>query len=81
MPLLQVPNVPQDMYARLSLAAQRQNLTIAQQTIVLIQKGLGAPQSNKGRRCSALERSRTRLVPRQAREADYTVFVREDRTR
>jgi hypothetical protein len=40
MPLLQVRDFPADVYEEISFEAKRQNRTIAQQTIVLIQKGL-----------------------------------------
>jgi len=50
MPLLQVRDFPEDIYAEVSYIARRQNRTIAQQVIVLIKKGLGEDESNRERR-------------------------------
>ncbi|MDR1589208.1 MAG: hypothetical protein LBS51_03335 [Oscillospiraceae bacterium] len=81
MPLLQVRDFPEDIYKEITFEARRQNRTIAQQTIILIKKGLGEEISNKERRKLALERTFSRRVPPNAKIADYVRFVREDRER
>jgi len=81
MPLLQVRNFPQDIYEEITFEARRQNRTIAQQTIVLIKKGLQEEMSNKERRRLAIEKTFSRNVPSSAKLMDYAGFVREDRER
>jgi len=81
MPLLQVRDFPEDTYEEITFEAGRQNRTIAQQTVVLIRKGLGEEISNRERRRLAIERTNKRNVPQSAKSADYVKFVREDRDR
>ncbi|MDR2370030.1 MAG: hypothetical protein LBD71_01000 [Treponema sp.] len=81
MPLLQVRDFPEDIYGEITFEAHRQNRTIAQQTIVLIKKGLGEEMPNKERRKLAIESTFSRNIPRDAKIADYVKFVREDRER
>lgn len=40
MPLLQVRGCPEDLYKKVAQVAKRQNRTIAQQVVVLLEKGL-----------------------------------------
>ncbi|MDR2481606.1 MAG: hypothetical protein LBD07_04865 [Spirochaetaceae bacterium] len=79
MPLLQVRDFPKDIYEEITFEAHRQNRTIAQQTIILIKKGLGEELSNKERRKRAIERTFARKVPQSAQSIDYIPFIREDR--
>jgi hypothetical protein len=81
MPLLQVRDFPEDIYEEITFEAHRQNRTIAQQTIILIKKGLGEELSNKGRRRLALERTFSRDVPQNVKIVDYVKLVRKDRDR
>jgi hypothetical protein len=81
MPLLQVRDFPEDVYEEITFEAHRRNRTIAQQTIILIKKGLGEEMSNKERRRLAVERTFSRNVPQNAKLADYVKFVRADRNR
>jgi hypothetical protein len=81
MPLLQVRDFPEDVYEEITFEARRQNRTIAQQTIILIKKGLGEEMSNKERRRLAVERTFSRNVPYNVKAVDYVTFVREDRGR
>ena len=81
MPLLQVRDFPDDIYEAISLEARRQNRTIAQQTIVLIKKGLGKEISNRERRERAIEKAKARNIPEKAKSLDYVQLVREDRVR
>jgi hypothetical protein len=81
MPLLQVRDFPEDVYEEITFEARRQNRTIAQQTIILIKKGLGEEMSNKERRRLAVERTFARNVPQNVKSVDYVQFIREDRDR
>jgi len=81
MPLLQVRDFPQDIYEEITFEARKQNRTIAQQTIVLIKKGLQEEISNRERRRMAIEKTFSRSMPSNAKSADYVRLVREDRDR
>jgi hypothetical protein len=81
MPLLQVRDFPEDIYEEITLEARRQNRTIAQQTIVLIKKGLGDKNSNQERRRLAIERANSRIIPETVKSIDFVKLIREDRER
>jgi len=81
MPLLQVRDFPDDIYQEITFEAKRQNRTIAQQTIVLIKKGLGGEIPNRERRRLAIEKTNERDIPENAKSLDYIKFIREDRNR
>ena len=81
MPLLQVRNFPDDIYKEISFEARRQHRTIAQQTIVLIKKGLGEEISNMERRVLAIKKTKERKIPKTAKSLDHVKLIREDRDR
>ena len=81
MPLLQVRDFPKDIYDEITFEAERQKRTIAQQSIILIKKGLGRKISNKERRRLAVERTFSRNIPESAKSMDYVKSIREDRER
>ena len=81
MPLLQVRDFPQDIYEEIAFEAKRQNRTIAQQTVVLIKKGLGEEISNLERRRRLLDEIKIRDIPKKAKEIDHVKWIREDRER
>jgi len=81
MPLLQVRDFPADIYEEITFEARRQNRTIAQQTVVLIKKGLQEEISNRERRRLAIEKTFSRNMPMNAKSLDYVKLVREDRER
>ena len=81
MPLLQVRDFPADIYEEIIFDAKRQNRTIAQQTIVLIKKGLNEEVSNKERRRRLLERINSRVIPEEVKAIDVVKWIREDRNR
>jgi hypothetical protein len=70
MPLLQVRDFPEDMYKKITIAARKQNRTIAQQVVVLLEKSLGQEQPNIERRKQVLEKIRTMDIPTAAMEID-----------
>lgn len=81
MPLLQVRECPEDIYKKISLVAKRQKRTIAQQIIVLLEKGLGQDLSNSERRKQLLIKIEKRAIPEEAKKVDAVALIREDRDR
>ena len=81
MPLLQVRDFPNDIYEEITFEANRQNRTIAQQTIVLLKRGLGEEISNQERRRLAIEKIKERNIPQKAKSIDHVKLIREDRNR
>ena len=81
MPLLQVRECPEDIYKKITLVAKSENRSIAQQVIVLLEKGLGQEQSNSERRRKLLERIETREIENKAKDIDIVAMIREDRER
>lgn len=81
MPLLQVRECPEDIYRKISLVARKQNRTIAQQIIVLLEKGLGQELPNIERRKQLLDKIEKRNIPDEVKHIDAVALVREDRER
>ena len=81
MPLLQVRNFPEDIFKEITFEAQRQNRTIAQQTVVLIKKGLGEEISTQERRRQAIEKTKKQSIPQKVKNLDHVKLIREDRAR
>jgi hypothetical protein len=81
MPLLQVRDFPEDIYKKIVSAAKKQNRTIAQQTVVLLEKSLGLDQSNRERRKQLLKKIDGREIANVVKEIDAAAMVREDRMR
>jgi len=80
MALLQVRNFPDDKYEAISKMAKKERRTIAQQTILLIDKGL-ADGNDISRRQRAIERTLSRPVPEWMKNVDTAAMIREDRDR
>ena len=81
MPLLQVRECPEDIYRKVALVAKKQNRTIAQQVVVLLEKSLGQEQSNLERRKQVLEKIENRKIPDNVKCIDEVALLREDRDR
>jgi hypothetical protein len=81
MPLLQVRECPEDVYKKVALVAKRQNRTIAQQVVVLLEKGLGQEESNIERRKQLLSKIESRHISDKAKAIDAVALIREDRDR
>ncbi len=81
MPLLQVRDCPEDLYKKISIHARRQNRTIAQQIVVILEKGLGQEISNNERRKQLLDKIEKREVPKNVSKIDDVALIREDRNR
>jgi hypothetical protein len=81
MPLLQVRDCPEDIYKKISHDAKKQNRTIAQQVLVVIERGLGQERPNIERRKELLDRIEARTISERANEIDDVKILREDRDR
>ena len=81
MALLQVRDCPDDIYKKIATVAKKQNRTIAQQVLVLLQKGLGQEQSNIERRNQLIERIEKRKIDEKIKAIDAVALIREDRDR
>ncbi len=81
MPLLQVRECPEDVYKKVALVAKRQNRTIAQQVVVLLEKGLGQEESNIERRKQLLSKIESRHISDNVKAIDAVALIREDRDR
>jgi hypothetical protein len=79
MPLLQVRGCPEDLYKKVALVAKRQNRTIAQQVVVLLEKGLGQEESNREKRKQLLAKIESRSVPEKAKTIGAVALIREER--
>jgi len=81
MPLLQVRDCPEDIYKKISFWAKKQNRTIAQQVISILEKGLQLEQPNIERRKALLEKIGSRVIKKEVNEIDDVALLREDRNR
>ena len=81
MPLLQVRECPEDIYRKISYVAKNENRTIAQQVVVLLEKGLGQQESNIERRKRLLEKLQNRKISSDIKIMDPVSLIREDRDR
>jgi hypothetical protein len=81
MPLLQVRDFPEDVYDEISMVARKEHRTIAQQALVLIQKGLGKEETNKERRMRLIEKCNARVISDEIKAIDDAALIREDRGR
>ncbi|MFP3043856.1 hypothetical protein LQZ19_18745 [Treponema primitia] len=81
MPLLQVRDFPEDIYKKISIVAEKEHRTIAQQTIVLIKNSLGLEESNKERRKQLIRKCNARIIPNEVKSLDAAKLIREDRER
>ena len=81
MPLLQVRDCPEDIYKKISIYAKRQNRTIAQQILIILEKGLKQEQSNIERRKQLIEKIEERKITEKVKMMDDVELIREDRNR
>jgi plasmid stability protein len=80
-PLLQVRDLPEDLYEKLSAVAAADNCSIAQETIVLLRKALGLQEERSLRRKKFFEEIKTRKIVGVNSFPDAVALVREDRER
>jgi hypothetical protein len=80
MPTLQVRDLPEDVYIQLSYLAEKENRSLAQQTIVLLKEGMVKKLGSKERRGKLLEKIRTLDID-HLDLPDPVDMIREDRDR
>lgn len=81
MALLQVRDVPDELYEKLAQVAEAEHRSISQETIVLLKKALEFQQERVSRRKAVLAKIKATKLPNAAEFADPAVLVREDRDR
>jgi len=82
MPLLQVREFPQDVYALLALAAEQEKRSITQQTIFMLEQQLkGSVSKDKLRRTQILEQLQTLHLSLPSQAPDSVELVRNERDR
>ena len=81
MPLLQVRDMPEDLYEKLSQVAEADHRSIAQETIILLKKALNLTDERKARRKRVLEEIKERKIPNSDKFPDPAELIREDRNR
>jgi hypothetical protein len=79
MPLLQVRDVPKEVYEKLSLTARMENRSIAQQTIVLLKTALNITEERMIRRKSVFQEIDTLNIKNADKFPDPARLIREDR--
>jgi plasmid stability protein len=81
MPLLQIRNLPDDLYRTLVRKAEEERRSLSQQAIVVLAKGLEAESDPKARLRDALRRAAA-IDPKRTRHLlDPVKLIREDRDR
>ncbi len=82
MPTLQVRDLPEDIYRKLTVLAQKEHRSLAQQTIAVLQEGLGQRRSNRERRKAIIAGIKTKTdSTKKIAELDPVTLIREDRER
>lgn len=80
MPILQVRDLPNEIYVRLVRLAEQEHRSLAQQTIVLLEEGIAARMPGRNRRRVVLD-GFTGLEVRAGDVTDPAGLVRADRER
>jgi hypothetical protein len=81
MPLLQVRDMPEDLYKTLAEIAEQDNRSIAQETIVLLKKALNYRESRQSRRKRILNEIYSNPIKDVESFPDPATLIREDRER
>jgi hypothetical protein len=81
MPLLQVRDVPVDLYETLTRVAESENRSIAQETIILLKKALNYQEERGARRRRVLQEIKAMDLGNTDAFPDPADLIREDRER
>jgi plasmid stability protein len=81
MSLLQVRDMPEDLYEKLARVAKQSHRSIAQETIVLLKKALHNEESHIHRRQRILNEIKENKIEDSSSFPDPADLVREDRDR
>jgi antitoxin FitA len=80
MPVLQVRDLPEEIYAELSYLAQKERRSLSQETIVILKNGITAKLGNHEMRKKLLQEENPLDVEEQ-KLPDLAALIREDRER
>ncbi len=81
MPLLQVRDMPEDLYENLARIAKQENRSIAQETIVLLRAAINLTEERKSRRKKILEEIAEIHLDNSDNFPPPEILIREDRDR
>jgi len=81
MPLLQVRDIPEELYQKLSRVAAAEHRSIAQETIVLLKKALELTHERKERRKKVLEEIKAASLGKGKGFPSAADLIREKRDR
>jgi hypothetical protein len=81
MPLIQLRDVPEHIYRRLSEQAKNERRSLSQQTIAVLARGLDVEVDPRERRRRVLEEIKQKLGGRRRTLSDPAKLIREDRDR
>lgn len=81
MPLLQVRDIPEDLYENLAKVAKMENRSIAQETIVLLRAALNLKEERISKRKKILEEINEISIKNSDKVPDPSLLIREDRDR
>ena len=84
MPLLQVRDCPENIYTQLAYIAKKEHRTIAQQTLVFVEKAMGeaaAIEASREQRKKLMAKILSAPIPKAAKLLDPAALVRKDRDR
>ena len=81
MPSLQVRNLPDHVYAILQQAANKENRSLAQETIYLLKKALNMTDGNHEKRKAILKKISDTVTSNYNDLPEPAAMVREDRSR
>ena len=79
MPLLQVRDIPEDLYEKLARVARAENRSIARETIVLLREALNQKEERMAKRRDLLAAIESQAVEGADSFPDPVSMVREDR--
>lgn len=81
MPLLQVRDIPEDLYNTLARVAEADNRSIAQETVVLLKKALNYKEGRVARRKRVLAEIKNNKIDNADSFPNPEDLLREDRDR
>ena len=81
MPLIQVRDVPEQIYRLLAEQAARERRSLAQQVVAVLARGLEVELDAKARRRKVLQAIHSEAVPQAAKLSDPVKLIAEDRRR
>ena len=80
MPTIQVRNIPNDMYVQIQYLAEKEQRSIAEQTIILLKESLNNSNNNKNKRQIILKKMEDLAIADVQLPAPITL-LRDDRER